>query len=354
MSGNLLFSVAGERAVKSTGTNINWGLYLNDTGFGLYDWQNTRSLLGYDKTANTLGLGNSGTGFAINGSTIGITGATSLTTTSPLTTINASTSVTITTPTINLNGSTAVNINSNRILTIADKDVANGIPQLDVNGNCVVKGNAIFLTRDGSNHLFIGERTGAGGGTPEGGLMLTREGPNIYSGYLQLTAGTYSSIVCFAHRDVAWGVAGLSSDGSIIAPGSDLTLARTTGTDLRFWERTSGDCMFFFRRNASNNYNAYINKGSGTTQSWTGVVDWKDRDVAYGFAALGTDGNLFAPGGYLWLARNSSNNIHLSERTSQRDMVYFHYNEYQAGYVDVTGYLWVSSAGGWKRIATVA
>lgn len=75
ISGTLSFDVTAERDIKASGTGINWGFYLTSTGFGLYDWQNTRTVLGYTAATNIL---NSASALTITNSTVSssaITGA---------------------------------------------------------------------------------------------------------------------------------------------------------------------------------------------------------------------------------------------------------------------------------------
>lgn len=54
ITGALVFDVASERTVRANGTNISWGLFLNNTGCGLYDWQNGRGFLVYTASTNTV------------------------------------------------------------------------------------------------------------------------------------------------------------------------------------------------------------------------------------------------------------------------------------------------------------
>lgn len=54
LTGSIYFDPTTERAIKIFGSGINWGMFLNSGGFGLYDWQNTRNILGYTPSTNAI------------------------------------------------------------------------------------------------------------------------------------------------------------------------------------------------------------------------------------------------------------------------------------------------------------
>lgn len=54
LKGSLILDNAAERAVRMSGTDYDYGLYLNSQSLGFYDWKNARSILGYDKTSGAI------------------------------------------------------------------------------------------------------------------------------------------------------------------------------------------------------------------------------------------------------------------------------------------------------------
>ena len=56
LSGHLLFDASSERQIKTTGTNINHGIFLSSVSCGFFDWQNNRAILQYSPASNTINI----------------------------------------------------------------------------------------------------------------------------------------------------------------------------------------------------------------------------------------------------------------------------------------------------------
>jgi len=56
LSGHLLFDASSERQIKTTGTNINHGIFLSSVSCGFFDWQNNRAILQYIPASNTINI----------------------------------------------------------------------------------------------------------------------------------------------------------------------------------------------------------------------------------------------------------------------------------------------------------
>lgn len=301
--------------ILENGTNL--GIEFTPLGLSLYDWRNTRNILNYGEVSNTLDIGNAGTGFALNGSSINITsvagitinglaydvnsttfdmdgtvidinGSISLALTSPDIDINGSTSfgvtspdididgtvsVTITTPTINLNG-TSVVISGHRVLTVSDKDVNSGIPQLDASGNLQVKGSKAYFALT-SSEFFLSNRTNT-----EDALKLTRGATaNIYTGAIQTAATIWSKIQTASDKDVINGIAALGAAGEILGKGPRLFLVRDVNNNIIISERTAAEDLMYLNRYAVNHYIGYIKSAAA----------WQ-RILHQGYANTGADG----------------------------------------------------------------
>jgi hypothetical protein len=374
--------------ITMTGGGSDWGLGLYGTGFKLYDWKRPRNILEYAESPNTISIGNSGTGFTINGSTIGITsaagivisgttfdidgttfdidgtaitidGSTSLATTSPLTSINAATSVTVTTPTINLNGSTAVNINSNRILTIADKDIHGGIPQLDSSGNAQIHGNAISLNRtaDGNINIYINDRSAT---APGYAVAIGHGGTSDYNVWVRKN-DAWDRLLQLSERAAPNGVAAIDGSENLVLGGAYIYMTRNSDGNVHIYDLPSGETVTYFHHYAWQHWDQYIRVANSwqhvITANWInsgsgGVAKWQNGMVGgtgtYAFWApqggtavfYGADSGATYAKPFLVSHTGNVNNVN----TPCFMIEYDGNNGYEA-------YIWY---GGWKKISRAA
>jgi hypothetical protein len=93
-----------------------------------------------------------------------------------------------------------------------------------------------------------------------------------------------------AKRDTASGVAGLDSDGDVIAPGKSIELTRDVSDYITIRERTSNEGAFSLERVGVSDYAGYIRESAGNSLIQTASM----KNVANGIAGL--DANLLVPG----------------------------------------------------------
>lgn len=87
-----------------------------------------------------------------------------------------------------------------------------------------------------------------------------------------------------AKRDTVYGVAALEGNGSIIAQGWSIYLARDGANDIALRERTSDEAAMVIRRTGANAYTMYNNTVAGGKI----LQDSSMKNIASGIAGLGT------------------------------------------------------------------
>ncbi len=115
-----------------------------------------------------------------------------------------------------------------------------------------------------------------------------------------------------AKRDVASGVAGLSSTGYVLGKTGGLLLTRDGNNDIAVGDRSSGEFALYIRRLGANTYAFYRGPVAGGVQ----LQDSSMKDVASGIVAQDASGNATVTGPKVLLTRDGSNEIYISERTS--------------------------------------
>jgi hypothetical protein len=158
----------------------------------------------------------------------------------------------------------------------AKRDVADGVAALDANGWILALGNRIVFARDGSDNLYLNERTSA-----EGVCRWSRVGANDYVADLKV-ASVWDRIQTASMKDVVSGIAALGAGGQLLAPGPDIELTRNGSENIEVVERTSGDIVYRWTRIGANDYECRINCGGVACI----IQNDSMKDIAGGIAGL--------------------------------------------------------------------
>jgi hypothetical protein len=135
----------------------------------------------------------------------------------------------------------------------AKRDTNSGLAGLGSSGYLLAKGEAILLPRDGTNAIYIMERT-----SNEISTKIIRIGANDYDGYLRESAGL-KQIQTESMKDVASGIASLDANSRLLVPGELVYITRDGTSNFGIQERTSAEPVLLFNRKAANQYRAYLN-----------------------------------------------------------------------------------------------
>lgn len=165
----------------------------------------------------------------------------------------------------------------------AKRDVNDGVAGLTSSGHLLAKGSSIYMARDGTNKLFIIERTSG-----ETVASYMRFGVNDYKMTIRTAAGWFD-MLHGGNVDVVSGLAALDAGGAVLAPGSELKLTRDGSNNIELIERTSAEIVARWTRTGVNDYQAYIHCGGLVCQFQHSGM----KDVASGIAGL--DANVLLP-----------------------------------------------------------
>lgn len=120
-----------------------------------------------------------------------------------------------------------------------------------------------------------------------------------------------------AKRDVADGVAGLDSNGIVLAPGYGVMLTRSGLGNILIYERTSGEDALRLNRAGANDYiGAILSGGAHSTIQLENM-----KDAVSGIASLDASGHLLIPAYRIYAARGASGQVTFRERTSDERMM---------------------------------
>lgn len=158
----------------------------------------------------------------------------------------------------------------------AKRNVYSGVAGLNANGNILVPGSYIFITRDLGEAVYIRDKSSA-----NDLFRLVRVGVNDVVGYIKV-GGVWSLLQTASMKDVVSGIAALDASGHLLVKSYRIYAARGASEQVTFRERTSDERMLRLIRNGADDYEGRMNVGGvEKVLQHAGM-----KDVASGIAGL--------------------------------------------------------------------